>query len=58
MSITFTKNVESQNCMKHIDIQHHYIKKPIKEKKLSIEQVGIFEIPADDIIKAILSEKF
>lgn len=34
MSITFTKNIESQNCTKHSDIQHYYIRKLIEEKNL------------------------
>lgn len=33
MSIDLTKNAKSQHYIKYIDIQHHYIKKPINKKK-------------------------
>lgn len=36
MSITLTKNAESQHRTKHIDVQHHYIRELIDEKKLTV----------------------
>ena len=37
MSIALTKNVESQHQIKHIDVQHHYIRKLFNERKLTIK---------------------
>lgn len=37
MSIALTKNAESQQHTKHIDVQHHYIHKLIDEGELTIK---------------------
>lgn len=37
MSIALIKNTESQHQTKYIDIQYHYIKELINEKKLIIK---------------------
>lgn len=37
MSITLTKNVESQYWTKYIKVQYHYIRELVNEKKLTIE---------------------
>lgn len=37
MSIAVTKNAESQHCTKHIDIQHHYIRKLVSERELTVK---------------------
>lgn len=37
MSIALTKNAESQRHTKHIDVQHHYIRKLVDEGELTIK---------------------
>ena len=37
MSITLTKNAKSQHQTKHINVQHHCIRKLINDQKLSIK---------------------
>ena len=36
-SISLTKNPESQNRTKHIDVQHYYIRELVNDKELTIE---------------------
>lgn len=36
-SLTLTKDLKSQNCIKHIDMIHNYIQRLVKNKKLEIE---------------------
>ena len=36
MSITLTKNAESQQCTKHIDVLHYYICKLIKKREITV----------------------
>lgn len=37
INIVFTKNVRSQYCTKHIDVQYHYIKKLVNKKELTVK---------------------
>ena len=37
MSINLTKNAESQHRIKHIDIQHHYIRELVNERELTVK---------------------
>ena len=58
MSITLTKNAESQHRTKHIDVQHHYIRELVNEKKLTVACVSSFEMLADGMTKALPTETF
>ncbi len=58
MSITLTKNAESQNRTKHTYVQHHYIREPIDEKEVTIVWVSSAEISADGMTKALPTETF
>lgn len=37
ISIALTKNIESQHCMKHINVQHHYIRDLVSEGELTVK---------------------
>lgn len=37
MSFTLTKDLESQNCIKHINVMYYYMQKLIEEGELGIE---------------------
>ena len=58
MSITLTKNAESQHRTKHIDVQHHYIRELIDEKELTVVWVSSSEMLADSMTKALPTEMF
>ncbi len=58
MSITLTKNVESHHRTKYIDVQHHYIRGIIDEKKLTVARVSTSEMQADGMTKALPTETF
>ena len=36
-NIIFSNNTKSQACIKHIDVQHYYIKELVVDQKLSIK---------------------
>lgn len=36
-SLTLTKKIESQNCTKHINIMHYYIRRLVEDKELGIK---------------------
>ena len=36
-SITLTKNPESQNCTKHIEVIHHHVRRLVEGGELGIE---------------------
>lgn len=58
MSITLTKNAESQHRTQHTDIQHHYIRELIDEKELTVAWVSSSEMLADVMTKALPIETF
>ncbi len=58
MSITLTKNTESQHRTKHVDVQHHYIRELIDEKELTVPWVSSSEMLADGMTKALPTETF
>ena len=58
MSITLTKNIESQYYTKHINIQHHYIWKLVNEGVLIIKWIPSSEMLANIMTKALSNETF
>lgn len=58
MSITLTKNAESQHCTKHIDVQHHYVREMVSEGELTIKWAPSAEMLADGFTKALPTETF
>lgn len=58
MSITLTQNVESQYWIKHIDVQYHYIRELVNEKKLIVRWVPSSEILADGMTKELQTKTF
>lgn len=58
MSITLTKNAESQHQTKHIDVQHHYIRELVNKKELTVKWVSSSEMLADGMIKGLPTEMF
>lgn len=58
MSIALTKNIEIQHCTKYIDFQHHYIRKLINKRELTIEWIPGSRILIDEMTKAFPIETF
>ncbi len=58
MSITLTKNAESQHRTKQIDVQHHYIRELIDEEEPTIAWVSSSEMLADGMTKTLPTETF
>ncbi len=58
MSVTLTKNAESQQRTKHIDVPHRYIRELIDEKELTVAWISRSEMLADGITKALPTETF
>lgn len=58
MSIAFTKNIESQYYIKHIDVQYHYIRELVNGEELTVKQILGSEILANGMIKRLLTEIF
>ncbi len=57
-SISLTKNLESQNRTKYIDVQHHYIRELVNNKELKIEWVPSAKMLADGMMKALPADQF
>lgn len=58
MSITLTKNIEGQHRTKYINVKHHYIKKLINMKKLTIEWILGLKMLADRMTKSLPTKTF
>lgn len=58
ISIALIKNAESQYRTKHINVQHHYIKELVNEKKLTIEWVSGTKMLVDGMTKALPTKTF
>lgn len=53
-----TKNAESQHWTKYIDVQYHYIRELVNERKLTIEWIPGSKILADEMTKTLPTETF
>ena len=51
-SLTLTKDLESQNQTKHIDVMHHHVYGLVEDGKLAIERIESSAILADGLTKA------
>ena len=58
MSINLTKNAESQHRMKHIDVQHHYVRELVNEGELTVKWIPSSEMLADGMTNALSTETF
>lgn len=57
-SITLTKNAESQNRTKHIDVQHLYIRELVEEGGLEVKWICSASMLADGFTKALSTDTF
>lgn len=57
-SLKMIKNDEFHSRIKHIDVQHHFIRELMERKKISINYASIKDMLADDFIKSLLASVF
>ncbi len=57
-SIVLSHNPVFHARIKHIDIQHHYIRDEVASGRIDLQYVPISEIIADEMIKALTYAKF
>lgn len=58
MSIALMKNIESQYCIKHIDVQHHYIRELTSEEKLTVKWIPRSEMLINGMTKELPIKTF
>src|SRR5579871_919836 len=56
-SINLAKNLTQHVRMKHIDIQHHFIREEVEEKKIELVYCSIDEMVADMLTKSVSRDK-
>eukprot|EP00253_Pinus_taeda_P007505 PITA_07505 len=57
-SIFLAKNPAYHSKTKHIDVQYHFVRDMIEEKKVFLVKVGTLKNTADALTKSVSSEKF
>ena len=57
-SFMLTKDPESQNHTKHIDVIHHYVRELVENRELAIEWISNSNMLADGLTKALPAEPF
>ena len=57
-SFTLTRDPESQNCTKQLDVMYYYVKSLIEEGELGIKWVSSLSMLADGLTKALFAGFF
>lgn len=57
-SIKLVQNAEQHSRMKHIDVQHHYIRSLVDDGELVVEWVATKDMLADGLTKALTKDLF
>ena len=57
-SLTLTKDPESQNRTKHIDVMHHHVRGLVEDGELAIEWIESSAMLADGFTKALPTGPF
>ena len=57
-SLTLTRDSESQNRTKHIDVMHHHLRGLVEDGELAIEWIESSTMLADDLTKALHAGPF
>lgn len=58
MSIALTKKAKSQHQINLIHVHHHYIRKLISERELTIDWVSSFQMLANGMMKTLPTKMF
>ena len=56
--IFLAKNLDYHSKTKHIDIQYHFVRDMIEEKKILLMKVDTLKNVADSLTKSVSTEKF
>ena len=57
-SLMLTKDPESQNCIKHIDVIHHHVRELVENGKLAIKGISSSNILVDGLTKGLSAGLF
>jgi hypothetical protein len=57
-AIFLAKNLFYHSNTKHIDIQYHFVRDMVEEKKVLLMKVDILKNIADSLTKSVSTEKF
>jgi hypothetical protein len=57
-AITLAKNNQFHGRVKHIDIQHHFVREKLAEGRIDLQYVPTSEQVADGLTKALCRDKF
>lgn len=52
-----TKDFKSRNCTKHINVMHHYVRRMIEDREISIKQILNSDILTNNLIKTFTVRK-
>jgi phosphoribosyl-AMP cyclohydrolase len=57
-AIFLAKNLAYHSKTKHIDVQYHFVRDMVEEKKVLLEKVDTLKNVADSLTKSVSTEKF
>lgn len=57
-SLTLTRDPESQNWTKHIDVMHYYVRGLVEDRELTIDWIESSQMLADGLTKALPTALF
>ena len=57
-AIFLEKNPAYHSKTKHIDVQYHFVRDMVEEKKVLLENLGTLKKVADSLTKSVSIEKF
>ena len=57
-AIFLSKNPAYHSKTKHIDVQYHFVRDMVEEKKVLLEKVDTLKNAADSLTKSVSTEKF
>ena len=57
-AIFLAKNTAYHSKTKHIDVQYHFVRDMVEEKKVLLEKVDTLKNAADSLTKSVSTEKF
>ena len=58
ISFTLIKDLESQNCTKHIDVMYYHVRGLVQDGELGIKWISNSSIFADGLIKVLITRFF
>ncbi len=57
-AIELSRNSEFHVCIKHINIQYHFVHKTVEQHFIDLEYISTVDQATDSLIKSLLTVKF